>query len=127
MIDEFPALFVAAACASGRTVVRGAAELRVKESDRLATMSSGMRALGIRVDETADGAVIEGGLMNAGPAGAVIDSHGDHRVAMSLAIAAQVARGEVRIGDVANVATSFPGFVEMATAAGMGLRALPGR
>jgi len=123
MIDEFPVLFVAAACASGRTVIRGAGELRVKESDRLATMAAGLRALGIGVDETADGAVIHGGPMRAGVG--VIDSHGDHRIAMSLAIAAQVAEGEVQIGDVANVATSFPGFVARATAAGMGLRARP--
>ncbi len=122
MIDEFPALFVAAACASGRTLIRGAGELRVKESDRLATMSAALRALGIRVDESADGALIDGGPLRAGSADAVIDSHGDHRIAMSLAIAAQVADGEVRIGDVANVATSFPGFAAFATAVGMGLR-----
>ena len=121
MIDEFPALFVAAACASGRTLIRGAAELRVKESDRLAAMSTNLRALGIRVDETADGAVIQGGRLRA-PAGVILDSHGDHRIAMSLAIAAQMADGEVRIDDVANVATSFPGFVALATAAGMKLR-----
>ena len=126
MIDEFPALFVAAACASGRTLIRGAAELRVKESDRLATMSTSLRALGIRVDETADGAVIQGGLLRV-PAGVILDSHGDHRIAMSLAIAAQVADGEVRIDDVANVATSFPGFVALATAVGMGLLVLPQR
>jgi 3-phosphoshikimate 1-carboxyvinyltransferase len=119
MIDEFPALFVAAACASGRTVVRGAAELRVKESDRIATMAAGLRALGIRIEETPDGAVIEGGRLGGG----VVESHGDHRIAMSFAVAAQLADGEVRINDVANVATSFPGFVELACAAGMQLQA----
>ncbi|MFC0677730.1 3-phosphoshikimate 1-carboxyvinyltransferase [Lysobacter korlensis] len=117
MIDEFPALFVAAACASGRTVVRGAAELRVKESDRIATMATGLRALGVSIEETPDGAVIEGGVIRGGR----VDSHGDHRIAMSLAIAAQRASQEVRIGDVANVATSFPGFVGLAQRCGFAL------
>ena len=115
MIDEFPILFVAAACATGRTVVRGAAELRVKESDRIATMATGLRALGIEVQETPDGAVIEGGRLWGG----AVESHGDHRIAMSFAVAAQLADGDVRINDIANVATSFPGFVELAKAAGM--------
>lgn len=118
MIDEFPALFVAAACASGETVVRGAAELRVKESDRLAAMSAGLRTLGLRVDETPDGATIFPGALHGGR----IDSHGDHRIAMSFAIAAQVADGEVEIDDVANVATSFPDFDGLARRAGFGLR-----
>ncbi|HSM10536.1 MAG TPA: 3-phosphoshikimate 1-carboxyvinyltransferase [Lysobacter sp.] len=119
MIDEFPALFVAAACARGATVVRGAAELRVKESDRIATMAQGLQALGVAIEETADGAVIHGGAIRAG----TVDSHGDHRIAMSFAVAAQVAEGEIRIGDVGNVATSFPGFVSLATGAGLSLRA----
>ena len=119
MIDEFPALFVAAACAQGATVVRGAAELRVKESDRIATMATGPRALGIRVDETADGATIHGGTLGGG----AIEAHGDHRIAMAFAVAAQCAQGEVRIGDVANVATSFPGFDALARGAGMRLDA----
>jgi 3-phosphoshikimate 1-carboxyvinyltransferase len=118
MIDEFPVLFVAAACASGTTVVRGAAELRVKESDRIATMTAGLRSLGIVVDETPDGAVIHGGQLRGGR----IDSHGDHRIAMAFAIAAQRADGGVRIGDVANVATSFPNFDLLARNAGFGLR-----
>ena len=118
MIDEFPALFVAAACAEGTTVVRGAAELRVKESDRIATMASGLRALGIDVDEMPDGATIHGGTLRGG----MVDSHGDHRVAMAFAVAAQAARGEVRIGDVANVVTSFPGFEDLAHDVGIGLR-----
>ena len=118
MIDEFPALFVAAACASGTTVVRGAAELRVKESDRIATMSAGLRALGIRVDETPDGAAIHGGQLRGGN----IDSHGDHRIAMAFTVAAQRAGGEVRIGDIANVATSFPGFDALARKTGFGLQ-----
>ena len=119
MIDEFPALFVAAALAEGRTVVRGAAELRVKESDRIAVTAAALQALGARVLETPDGAVIDGGPLHGGS----VDSHGDHRVAMSLAIAAQRASGEVRIADCANVATSFPGFDALARAAGFGLRA----
>lgn len=119
MIDEFPALFVAAACAEGPTVVRGAAELRVKESDRLATMAAGLRALGLRVDEMPDGATIFPGPLQGGS----VDSHGDHRIAMAFAVAAQRAQGEVRVGDIANVATSFPGFDTLATGAGFGLRA----
>ena len=118
MIDEFPALFVAAACAQGRTIVSGAAELRVKESDRITTMATALQALGVRIEETPDGAIIEGGGMTGG----VVDSHGDHRIAMSMAVAAQLASGPVRIRDVANVATSFPGFDALAAQAGMQLR-----
>lgn len=117
MIDEFPALFVAAACASGQTAVRGAAELRVKESDRIAAMAAGLRQLGIRVDETPDGATIHGGQLLGG----AVDSHGDHRVAMAFAVAGQLADGPVRIGDTANVATSFPGFAALARDVGFGL------
>jgi 3-phosphoshikimate 1-carboxyvinyltransferase len=120
MIDEFPALFAAAACARGRTVVRGAEELRVKESDRIASMAGALRACGIRVDESHDGAVIEGGA----PHGGQVDSHGDHRIAMATAVLAQCAAQPVRIADVANVATSFPGFLECANAVGMGLAAV---
>ena len=116
MIDEFPALFVAAGCASGNTVVRGAAELRVKESDRLASMSTGLRALGIRVDETSDGATIFGGRIGTGS----VESHGDHRIAMAFSVAAQVAAGEVKISDVANVATSFPNYDALARCVGFG-------
>ncbi|MET4727520.1 3-phosphoshikimate 1-carboxyvinyltransferase [Lysobacter enzymogenes] len=115
MIDEFPALFVAAAVAEGRTVVSGAAELRVKESDRIATMAAGLRALGANIKETPDGAIVDGGALGGG----AVESHGDHRIAMSFAVAAQLAAGEVRIGDVANVATSFPGFEALAAKAGM--------
>ncbi len=117
MIDEFPALFVAAAAARGPTVVRGAAELRVKESDRLAAMATGLRTLGLRVDETADGATIHPGPLGPG----TIESHGDHRISMAFAIAGQLSEGEVRINDVANVATSFPGFDALAGGAGFGL------
>jgi 3-phosphoshikimate 1-carboxyvinyltransferase len=117
MIDEFPALFIAAACADGITTIRGAAELRVKESDRIATMAVGLRALGIAIDETADGAAIHGGAMHAGH----VDSHGDHRVAMAFAVAGQLTGGEVMVADVANVATSFPDFDTLARQAGFGL------
>ena len=116
MIDEFPALFVAAACATGNTVVRGAAELRVKESDRLASMSVGLRALGIRVDETPDGATIHGGRIGTG----AVESHGDHRIAMAFSVAAQAASGKIEISDVANVATSFPNYDALARSVGFG-------
>jgi 3-phosphoshikimate 1-carboxyvinyltransferase len=122
MIDEFPILFVAAALADGITTIRGAAELRVKESDRIAGMTTGLRALGVAIDETPDGAVIHGigatGKLRAG----TVDSHGDHRIAMSFAIAAQRADDDVRIADCANVATSFPGFADLATGLGIRLR-----
>ncbi|WP_434989928.1 3-phosphoshikimate 1-carboxyvinyltransferase [Xanthomonas melonis] len=120
MIDEFPALFVAAAAAQGSTVVSGAAELRVKESDRLAAMAAGLRTLGVRVDETPDGATIHGGAIGSG----VIESHGDHRIAMAFAIAGQLSKGSVQVNDVANVATSFPDFDRLAQTAGFGLSAL---
>lgn len=118
MIDEFPALFVAAAAAEGKTVVSGAAELRVKESDRLAAMATGLRALGMQVDETEDGATLHGGVrLGSG----TIESHGDHRIAMAFAIAGQISDGEVRINDIANVATSFPDFDGLARSAGFNL------
>ncbi len=118
MIDEFPALFVAAAAAEGQTVVTGAAELRVKESDRLAAMVTGLRALGVQVDETDDGATLHGGItLGSG----TIESHGDHRIAMAFAIAGQISGGEVRINDIANVATSFPDFDGLARSAGFNL------
>jgi len=119
MIDEFPALFIAAACARGTTTVGGASELRVKESDRTATMAAGLRSLGVDVEETSDGAAIRGGPIRGGS----VASQGDHRVAMAFAIAGQRADDEVRISDVANVATSFPGFDALARDAGFGLRA----
>ena len=114
-IDEFPVLFVAAACASGRTVLTGAEELRVKESDRIQVMADGLATLGIDATATPDGMVIEGGEFGGG----VIDSHGDHRIAMAFAMAALRARGSIEIIDCANVNTSFPGFVELAGGAGL--------
>ena len=118
MIDEFPALFIAAAAAQGTTVIRGAAELRVKESDRIASMAAGLRGLGVQVAETPDGAVITGGPLGAGP----VQGHGDHRVAMSFAVAGLVATGSgVHIEDCRNVGTSFPGFMELANGCGFAL------
>jgi 3-phosphoshikimate 1-carboxyvinyltransferase len=122
MIDEFPILFVAAAAARGTTRIRGAAELRVKESDRIAVMAKGLGALGIRIGETPDGALIEGGAFTGGE----VDSAGDHRCAMSLAVAGLVARAPVHVRDCANVATSFPGFMELANSRGFDLAARPG-
>ena len=121
MIDEFPALFVAAAAAGGTTVIRGAAELRVKESDRLAGMAAALRALGTAIDETPDGASIIGGCLQGG----TVDSLGDHRLAMSLAVAGLVAAAPVHIRDCANVATSFPGFVELANHCGFQVNPFP--
>ena len=121
-IDEFPVLFVAAALADGETTVTGAAELRVKESDRIGVMAEGLRALGARVEPRPDGMWVRGGDL----AGGVIDSHGDHRIAMSFAVAAACATGPVRIRDVANVATSFPDFVGIARRAGLELAAEEG-
>ena len=113
-IDEFPALFVAAAAAAGKTEFSEIGELRVKESDRIGAMATALRALGIRVDESADGATVHGGQFTGGS----VDSHGDHRVAMAMAVAATVASGEVRIGDVDAVDTSFPGFASCLAAIG---------
>jgi 3-phosphoshikimate 1-carboxyvinyltransferase len=118
MIDEFPALFAAAALADGDTVISGASELRVKESDRIAVMAAGLRALGADIAERPDGALIRGGSLLGG----IVDSHGDHRIAMSLAVAAQRANGEVLIRDCANVATSFPDFLTLARESGLGLK-----
>ncbi|GAB3041609.1 3-phosphoshikimate 1-carboxyvinyltransferase [Oleiagrimonas citrea] len=121
MIDEFPALFVAAACAEGVTRVRGAAELRVKESDRIDAMARGLRTLGVTVEETPDGADIVGqGEGRFG--GGEIDSHGDHRIAMSFAVAASRSAEAVHILDCAAVDTSFPDFVAQAGQWGLDLR-----
>jgi 3-phosphoshikimate 1-carboxyvinyltransferase len=125
MIDEFPVFCVAAACANGSTTIRGAAELRVKESDRIAAMAAGLRALGIEMDEMADGATIQGSRLRAAADAVAVDSRGDHRIAMAFAVAAQVAEAAVRIDDVANVATSFPGFDVLARSVGFSL-AMPG-
>jgi len=107
-IDEFPVLFVAAAAARGKTTFSGIGELRVKESDRIAAMAAGLRALGIEVEESPDGAVVRGGRFSGG----VVESHGDHRIAMSLAVAGSTAQEPVSVRDVAAVDTSFPGFCD---------------
>jgi 3-phosphoshikimate 1-carboxyvinyltransferase len=118
-IDEFPVLFVAAACAEGETLITGAEELRVKESDRIAAMSAGFAAMGVSHEVLPDGMRIQGRAQGAAFGGAVIDSHGDHRVAMSFAVASLRAAEPLVIRDVANVATSFPGFVDLARAVGL--------
>jgi 3-phosphoshikimate 1-carboxyvinyltransferase len=120
-IDEIPVLFIAAACAQGETLVTGAEELRVKESDRIAAMGAGLRALGVRHEVLPDGMRIVGRAEGPAFAGGRIDSMGDHRIAMSFAVASLRAADPISILDVANVATSFPGFVELARAVGLGV------
>ena len=117
-IDEFPALFIAAACAEGETVLAGAAELRVKESDRIAVMAQGLKALAVDACETPDGIIIRGG----GLQGGAVDSRGDHRIAMSFAIAALRAAGSITIRDCKNVDTSFPGFADLARRVGLSIQ-----
>lgn len=114
-IDEFPVLFVAAACAEGRTVLRGAEELRVKESDRIQVMADGLQALGVKAEPTPDGIVIEGGPFGGGE----VWAHGDHRIAMSFSVASLRASAPIRIHDCANVATSFPNFLGLAAGVGI--------
>jgi len=114
-IDEFPVIFVAAACAQGRTVLTGAEELRVKESDRIQVMADGLQTLGINAVATADGMQIEGGTLGGG----CVDSHGDHRIAMAFTMAALRAQAAIEIHDCANVNTSFPDFVGQARQAGV--------
>ena len=107
MIDEFPAFMIAAACARGVTAVRDAAELRTKESDRIAGMAANLRAVGVEIHEQPDGFDIFGGAI---PGGAAVDAHGDHRVAMSLALAALVAKRPITIAGFDILAESFPDF-----------------
>ena len=114
-IDEFPALFVAAACADGTTVVSGAKELRYKESDRLRVMAEGLKMLGTEVHEQPDGLTINGG----GLGGGTVDSCNDHRVAMAFALASVAARGPIEILGASEVATSFPNFLVTAAQAGL--------
>jgi 3-phosphoshikimate 1-carboxyvinyltransferase len=118
-IDEFPIFFVAAAAAQGETLVTGAGELRVKETDRLAVMAHGLKTLGVRCELLNDGLRIEGG---APLTGGSIDSDGDHRIAMAFSVASLLASGPLQIDDVANVATSFPGFPALARGAGLALQ-----
>jgi 3-phosphoshikimate 1-carboxyvinyltransferase len=117
-IDEFPALFIAAACADGSTLLTGAEELRVKESDRIQVMANGLAVLGVEAEPCPDGIRIKGG----GYGGGTVDSGGDHRIAMSFAIAALRAGAPIEVRDCANVRTSFPGFSALAAGAGLGIQ-----
>jgi 3-phosphoshikimate 1-carboxyvinyltransferase len=114
-IDEFPILFIAAAAATGETVVSGADELRKKETDRIAVMARALEGVGVTVEERPDGARIVGGRIGGG----TVDSRGDHRIAMSFAVASLRAKGPIEILNTAEVATSFPSFLEVAEAAGL--------
>ena len=114
-IDEFPILFVAAAAAKGETIVSGADELRKKETDRIAVMAHGLRAVGIEIEERPDGARIVGGPLRGG----TVDSRGDHRIAMSFAVAGLRASAPIDILNTAEVATSFPNFLDVAAAVGL--------
>ena len=116
-IDEFPALFIAAACAEGETILTGARELRVKESDRIQAMADGLQSLGIDARPTEDGMVMQAGSIGSGK----VDSHGDHRIAMAFAMAGLRAKGTIEIEDCANVKTSFPDFISLANTAGLSL------
>ncbi len=118
-IDEMPVLFIAAACANGRTVLRGAEELRVKESDRIASMAEGLATLGVVNEVRDDGIVIEGGTLGGG----VIHTYHDHRIAMAFAVAGLRAEKEIRILDCDHVATSFPGFDALARGLGLQISA----
>lgn len=120
MIDEFPIFFVAAAAAEGRTVVDGAGELRHKESDRIAVMARALAALGGRAEETPAGLVVDGGPLTGG----VVDSEGDHRVAMALAVASLLSAAPITIQRTAEVATSYPDFAAAARSCGFDVRAL---
>ena len=119
-IDEFPALFIAAACAQGRTVLRGAEELRVKESDRIASMAEGLTTLGIQNEILSDGIIIEGGTLGGG----VINTFHDHRIAMAFAISALRCERELQILDCDHVDTSFPGFDTVARSMGLHISTL---
>lgn len=117
-IDEFPAIFIAAACAQGETILTDASELRVKESDRIQVMADGLNNLGIAATPTADGIRIQGGHLHGGE----VHSHGDHRIAMAFAMASLRATEDIIIHDCANVATSFPNFVALAIQAGIKIK-----
>ncbi len=113
MIDEFPILFIAAALAKGTTTTTGLEELRVKESDRLTTMAQGLKAIGARVEETADGLTIHGSGGTPFAGGATIETHLDHRIAMSFAVASLHARAPITIDDSTPITTSFPNFLPL--------------
>lgn len=113
MIDEYPILFVAAALAQGRTVMRGIEELRVKESDRIATMATGLAACGVTVEELPDGLIVTGTGGDKIPGGATVASHLDHRIAMSFAVLGLGARQPITVDDGRPIATSFPNFLDL--------------
>ncbi len=119
-IDEFPAIFIAAACAEGETVLRGAAEMRVKESDRIQVMQEGLVKLGVDAETLPDGMIIQGSQIQSG----TVDSHGDHRIAMAFAIAALRSAGDIHILDCENVDTSFPEFVSLTREVGLNISEL---
>ena len=121
-IDEFPAILAAAALAQGTTRVSGAAELRVKESDRLAAMAQGLRALGVALEEAPDGITVHGGALQGG----VVEAQHDHRIAMSFAAVGAAAQEEIVINGTDNVATSFPSFVDLLAGAGLNLEQVDG-
>jgi 3-phosphoshikimate 1-carboxyvinyltransferase len=110
MIDEYPILFVAAALAQGRSVIRGIEEMRVKESDRIAVMAKALGDCGVRVEELPDGLIVEGSGGDLLAGGATVTTHLDHRIAMSMTVAGLVSRMAVTIDDMSPVATSYPGF-----------------
>ncbi len=122
MIDEYPVLFVAAAFANGRTVMRGLEELRVKESDRIAVMAAGLAACGVEVEELPDGLIVHGRGGDPVPGGATVASHLDHRIAMSFAVLGLRARSAVVIDDASPIATSFPDFVPLMARIGASVR-----
>jgi len=119
-IDEFPVLFVAAACAEGQTMITGAEELRVKESDRIQVMADGLQALGVNARATEDGMIIQGGEIGSG----TVFSHDDHRIAMAFAMAGLQANGDIHIEDCDNVDTSFPGFADLAASCGLSIQVI---
>jgi 3-phosphoshikimate 1-carboxyvinyltransferase len=117
-IDEFPAIMIAAACAEGKTILNGAAELRVKESDRIMSIAKGLQSIGIETEIFADGMTVTGGKIQGG----TIDSFGDHRVAMAFSMAGLIAHRKITINNCINVNTSFPGFVELSKQAGLNIQ-----
>ena len=117
-IDEFPAIMIAAAAANGRTVLKGAAELRVKESDRILAMTAGLKSIGIKAKAYEDGMEVTGGRIQGG----MVDSFKDHRIAMAFAMSGLAAEDVITIKDCANVDTSFPGFIDLASQAGLDIK-----
>jgi 3-phosphoshikimate 1-carboxyvinyltransferase len=113
MVDEFPILFIAAACATGKSVFRGLDELRVKESDRITVMAEGLKAMGVDVEEVEDGLIVHGQGGDALPGGGQVATQLDHRIAMSFVIAGLNSTAPVTIDDAEPVATSFPSFFNM--------------